>query len=81
VDCQVSVEKVKGHSHQTSKTSRNCCISSVHVYLRTADPALAAQAPTVTMPRQLDRHPRIMSPACDVCNYLLNTGEEMHIGL
>jgi len=39
VECQFSVEKVKGQGHQMSKTSRNCCISSVNVYLQVAVPS------------------------------------------
>jgi len=39
-----SIEKVKGQGNQMSKTTRNCHMSSVHVYLWTG--ALAAQAPT-----------------------------------
>jgi len=46
VECQFSVEKVKGHGHRTSKTSRNCRIYGVYIYLRATDQAPAAQAPT-----------------------------------
>jgi len=36
MECQLSIEKVKGQGHRTSKTSRNCRMSGGHVYLRGA---------------------------------------------
>ena len=42
MECQFSVEKVKGQGHRMSKTTENWS----HVYLRAADQAQVGQAPT-----------------------------------
>ena len=43
-ECQFLAEKIKRRGHQRSKTSRNCCISGIRIYLRVAHQVPAAQA-------------------------------------
>jgi len=45
-ECQFSVENVKGDGHWTSRTSRNCRISGICVYIWAATQVTSAQVLT-----------------------------------